>query len=44
VALAVGGAALLREVGGDWWHEAGGFVLLGFVVLALLAAVRRPRR
>jgi membrane protein implicated in regulation of membrane protease activity len=43
VALAVGAAALLEEVGGDWWEDAGGFVLLGFVLLALLAAVRRPR-
>ncbi|MEA2466586.1 MAG: hypothetical protein QOJ57_712 [Thermoleophilaceae bacterium] len=44
VALAVGAAALLRELGGSWWRDAGGFVLLGLVVLALLAAVRRPRR
>jgi hypothetical protein len=43
VALAVGVAALLREVGGDWWHEGGGFVLLGLVVLTLLVAARRPR-
>jgi membrane protein implicated in regulation of membrane protease activity len=44
VAVAVGAAALLRELGGDWWREGGGFVLLGLVVLTLLAAVRRPRR
>jgi len=42
VGLAVGTAALLEELGGRWWHEAGGFVLLGLVLLALLAAVRRP--
>jgi membrane protein implicated in regulation of membrane protease activity len=43
VGLAVGVAAVLREIGGDWWREAGGFVLLALVLLALLAAVRRPR-
>jgi membrane protein implicated in regulation of membrane protease activity len=43
IALAVGIAALLREIGGDWWREGGGFVLLALVLLALLAAVRRPR-
>jgi hypothetical protein len=44
VALAVGAAGLLRASAGDhgWWHSAGGFVLLGLVLLALLAAVRRP--
>jgi membrane protein implicated in regulation of membrane protease activity len=44
VALAVAIAALLSEVGGDWWREGGGFVLLGLVLVALLAAVRTPRR
>lgn len=46
VALAVGLAALLRATAGDhgWWHHAGGFVLLGLVLLALLVAVGRPRR
>jgi len=43
VALAVGACALLEHVGGKWWHDAGGFVLLALVLLALLAAVRRPR-
>jgi len=46
VAVAVCGAAVLRAVAGDdgWWHEGGGFVLLGLVVLALLVAVGRPAR
>jgi hypothetical protein len=44
VALAVGAAGLLRELAGDrgWWHSSGGFVLLGLVLVALLAAARRP--
>jgi hypothetical protein len=46
VAIAVGGAALLHELAGDnaWWRDAGGFVLLALVVVALLGAVGRPRR
>jgi len=44
VALAVGSAALLEQVGGEWWGEAGGFVLLALVLLALLVAVGRPRK
>ena len=46
VAVAVGAAGILRAVAGDhgWWHDAGGFVLLGLIVLALLAAVGRPGR
>ena len=46
VLVAVGGAALLRVAAGEhgWWHEGGGFVLLGFVVLALVVAVGRPPR
>ena len=44
VALAVGAAGILRAVAGDhgWWRDAGGFVLLGLVVFALLVAARRP--
>jgi hypothetical protein len=34
---------VLRALGGDWWRDGGGFVLLALVLLALLAAVRRPR-
>jgi hypothetical protein len=46
VALAVGVAAVLRAAAGDhgWWRDAGGFVLLGLVLVALLAAVGRPGR
>ena len=46
VAVAVGGAALLRLAVGEhgWWREGGGFLLLGLVVLALVAAVGRPPR
>ena len=46
VAVAVGGAAILRAVFGDegWWRDGGGFVLLCLIVLALLASVGRPGR
>ena len=46
VALALAVCGLLRVAAGDhgWWRDAGGFVLLGLVVLALLGAVGRPRR
>jgi hypothetical protein len=46
VAVAVGAAAVLRAVAGHaaWWRDAGGFVLLALVVVALLAAVGRPSR
>jgi hypothetical protein len=46
VALAVGAAAVARELAGahGWWRSGGGFVLLALSLLALLLAVRRPRR
>jgi hypothetical protein len=46
VVVAVGSCALIRVLVGEdgWWRSGGGFVLLGLVVLALLVAVRRPRR
>jgi hypothetical protein len=46
VALAVGAAGVLRAVAGDhgWWRDAGGFVLLALILLALLASVGRPAR
>ena len=44
VAVAVGGSALLSAAADDaaWWRDAGGFVLLGLVLVALLVAVGRP--
>jgi hypothetical protein len=44
--VAVGAAALVRALAGahGWWRQGGGFVLFGLVLLALLVAVRRPRR
>jgi hypothetical protein len=46
IALAVGTAGILRLAAGDagWFHHAGGWVLLGGLVLALAASVWRPRR
>jgi hypothetical protein len=46
VAVAVGAAAVVRALAGThgWWRQGGGFVLFGLVLLALLVAVRRPRR
>lgn len=49
VVLAVGICGILRAVDGDdgWWHDAGGFILLGLVALALtasLAGALRARR
>ncbi len=37
IVLAIG--FVLREVGGDWWEDDGGFVLLALVVGVLLAAL-----
>ena len=46
VAVAVGGAGVLRALAGEaeWWRDAGGFVLLGLILAALLVAVGRPSR
>jgi hypothetical protein len=46
VALAVGAAGIMRALAGPhgWWREAGGFVLLALILVALLVAVRRPPR
>ncbi len=40
--LAIG--LVLREVGGDVWEDAGGFILLALVVLVLTAAVAPAHR
>ena len=39
VAIVVAVGLVLREVGGDWWEDDGGFVLLALVVAVLLAAL-----
>ena len=39
VAIVLGAGLLLREVGGDWWEDYGGFVLLALVVAVLLVAL-----
>ena len=45
IAVAVGLAVLVRATAGadGWWEDGGGFVLLGFLVLAFLAALRFRR-
>jgi hypothetical protein len=46
VAVAVGCCGVLSALAGDaaWWRDAGGFVLLALVLVALLVAVGRPGR
>ena len=49
VLLALAVAGIFRAVDGDddWWHHAGGFILLGLVAVALtasLAGALRARR
>jgi hypothetical protein len=46
VALAVAAAAGVRAAAGphSWFTHAGGFVLLGLVLLALTVTIQRPRR
>jgi hypothetical protein len=45
IAIAVGLAVVVREAAGPdgWWKDGGGFVLLGLLVLAFLAALRFRR-
>ena len=45
IAAAVLVAFAARELAGDesWWRDAGGFVLLGFLVLAFVAALALRR-
>jgi len=35
IGIALGIAALIHEVAGEWWEQAGGFILLGLAALAL---------
>jgi hypothetical protein len=46
IAVAVGVAALVRVVAGPggWWADAGGFLLLGLLVLAFVFALGLRRR
>jgi hypothetical protein len=39
VALVLVVGLVLREVGGDWWEDDGGFVLLALVVAVLLVSL-----
>lgn len=43
VGVALGLASLMRELAGPsgWWSSAGGFVLLGLVLVSLLLSLRR---
>jgi hypothetical protein len=45
ILAAVGASALVRAVAGTggWWHEAGGWLLLGLLVVAFAGALARPR-
>jgi hypothetical protein len=45
IAVAVGLAVAVRAAAGAdaWWKSGGGFVLLAFLVVAFVAALRFPR-
>ena len=45
IALAVLVAFGVREAAGaaDWWEDAGGFVLLGLLLVVFVTALRTPR-
>ena len=45
IAVAVGLAVVVRAAAGadGWWRDAGGFVLLAFLVVAFLGALRLRR-
>jgi hypothetical protein len=45
IAVAVGLAVAVRAAAGadGWWTSGGGFVLLAFLVVAFVAALRFPR-
>jgi hypothetical protein len=44
VALVLAAGLVLREVGGDWWEDDGGFVLLALVVAVLAVALAPAHR
>ena len=44
VALVVAFGLVMREVGGDWWEDDGGFVLLVLVVAVLTVALAPAHR
>jgi hypothetical protein len=44
VAIVVAVGLVLREVGGDWWEDDGGFVLLALVVGVLVASLAPAHR
>jgi hypothetical protein len=45
IAVAVGLAVAVRAAAGadGWWKSGGGFILLAFLVVAFVAALRFPR-
>jgi hypothetical protein len=44
VALLLAVGLVLREVAGEWWEDAGGFVLLALAVVVLTAALAPAHR
>jgi hypothetical protein len=44
VALLLGAALALHAIGGSWWPDDGGFVLLALVVAVLAAALAPAHR
>jgi hypothetical protein len=44
VALLLAAGLVLRDVAGEWWQDAGGFVLLALAVAVLAAALAPAHR
>jgi hypothetical protein len=44
VALLLAAGLVLRDVAGEWWQDAGGFVLLALAVVVLAAALAPAHR
>jgi hypothetical protein len=44
VALVLAAGLVLRDVAGEWWQDAGGFVLLALAVAVLAAALAPAHR